>query len=105
MLQCSNGSYYTGYTTDIKKRYLEHCDGSSKCKYTRSFPPIGIAASWQIDCDLSTILKIEAHIKNLSRSEKDSLVAQPTQLPTLISATIRDDVMIEALLNPIEPDQ
>ena len=73
ILECSNGNYYTGYTTDLERRYQEHLQGSAKCKYTRSFPPRRIAAHWRIDTDLSGILKIEAAIKRLSKIEKKRL--------------------------------
>ena len=31
ILECSNGSYYTGYTTDMERRYQEHLDGTADC--------------------------------------------------------------------------
>lgn len=80
ILECSNGSFYTGYTTDMERRYQEHLAGSAKCKYTRSFPPVGIAACWEIDGDVSEALKLERYIKSLSKTEKLSLIAEPEQL-------------------------
>lgn len=70
ILECCNNTFYTGYTTDIQRRYQEHCQGSEKCKYTRSFPPRRIAACWETSADLSTTMKIESEIKKLSRIEK-----------------------------------
>lgn len=75
MIECQDGSLYTGYTTNIERRYAEHEAGSPKCKYTRAHPPRRLAASWKFDCDLSTILSIEAHVKKLSRQEKKLLIA------------------------------
>ncbi len=74
ILECKNGSFYTGYTTDLQRRYQEHAVGSAKCKYTRSFPPKRIAAA--IDCgdDLSKALKLEKEIKQLSKSEKTEFI-------------------------------
>jgi len=74
ILECSNKTFYTGYTTDIKRRYQEHCDGSSKCKYTRSFPPRSLAAYWEIEGDLSFVMKIEHQIKRLSKQQKRALI-------------------------------
>ena len=85
ILTCSNGAYYTGYTTDIKRRYQEHQQGSSKCKFTRSFPPKELSACWQIQCDLSSILKIERIIKKLSKLEKKQLVDNQSMLTDLVS--------------------
>ena len=80
ILECSNGSFYTGYTTDLERRYREHCQGSLKCKYTRAFPPRRIAASWQFESDLSLVLKIENMIKALSRAKKEELIKHPEMM-------------------------
>jgi putative endonuclease len=80
ILECVNGSYYTGYTNDIERRYQEHCEGSSKCKYTRSYPPRRIAACWEMDCSLSEALKLECYVKGLSKQQKYALVAAPKNL-------------------------
>lgn len=85
LLECSNGSYYTGYTTDMERRYQEHLNGSAKCKYTRSFPPRRIAAHWSLEVDLSRILKIEAAIKRLTKLDKSKLVKVPTRLLDIIN--------------------
>ncbi len=86
ILECVNGCYYTGYTTDMERRYQEHIDGSSKCKYTRSFPPIKIAACWTIQSDdASLALKIEKKIKRLTKQEKTMLIAQPNRLKDVIT--------------------
>lgn len=80
MLQCSNGSYYTGYTTDMARRYQEHVKGTAKCKYTRSFKPLNIARCWAIlDCR-STVMKIEKFIKKLPKKEKEALILKPNRL-------------------------
>jgi len=77
IIECSNGAYYTGYTTDIERRYQEHLEGTSKCKYTRSFPPKRLAAYWQLDSNVSLALKLERKIKRLSKAEKQALIANP----------------------------
>jgi putative endonuclease len=81
MLECINGSYYTGYTTDIDRCYQEHLLGTDKCKYTRAFPPVRIAACWTIDSvDLSAALKVEKYIKKMSKAEKLKLISDPGKL-------------------------
>ncbi len=82
ILHCENNTYYTGYTTDIKKRYQSHINGNSKCKYTRSFKPLCIAQCWKINSDKSFAMKIEAKIKKLSRSDKEKIIADPFLLLT-----------------------
>ncbi len=93
MLECSNGAFYTGYTTDIVRRYEEHRQGSAKCKYTRSFPPKRIAACWQVEEALSLVLQCEHAIKKLSKHKKEKLVESPE--------TLVDCLALNASLNVI----
>ena len=82
ILHCENDTYYTGYTTDIKRRYQSHIDGTSKCKYTRSFKPLRIAQCWKINGKKAFAMKIEASIKKLSRSQKEKIITDPGLLVT-----------------------
>jgi putative endonuclease len=77
ILLCDNGAYYTGYTTDLKRRYQEHVEGTGKCKFTKSFKPLRIAQSWEIQGSKSLAMKIEKRIKMLSKKEKEQLILQP----------------------------
>ena len=89
ILECSNNSFYTGYTTDLERRYEEHCEGSAKCKFTRSFPPKKLAASWVLN-DLSTALKVEMKIKSLSKHKKEELVNKVKTTNELLSILFPD---------------
>lgn len=80
ILHCSNNSYYTGYTTDLNRRFIEHLEGTAKCKYTRSFKPIKIAQAWKITGTRADAQGIERYIKKLSKKEKQNLITQPTLL-------------------------
>ncbi len=79
ILLCKNGAFYTGYTSDLSRRFEEHLAGTAKCKYTRSFKPIKIAQSWQVN-DLKMAMRLENHIKKLNRQEKERLIALPELL-------------------------
>lgn len=83
MLYCENHTYYTGYTTDLMKRYQSHVDGTGKCKYTRSFKPVRIAQSWQIQGSKADAMRIECYIKSLSRAEKEKVIESPSLLNTV----------------------
>ena len=78
ILECSNGSFYTGYTNNLEKRYQEHCEGRG-AKYTRSFKPLRIARSWEV-ADKAQAMKAEAYIKGLARPFKIKLIAETYQL-------------------------
>lgn len=79
ILNCENNKLYTGYTTDIVRRYQEHLLGTN-CKYTRSFKPLSIAACWKILATKSEALKIEHFIKKMTRKQKNQLILNPDQL-------------------------
>ncbi len=79
ILLCNNGAYYTGYTTDLNRRFVEHLAGTAKCKYTRSFKPIKIAQSWQVD-NTKLAKRLEIYIKKLSKKEKEILILSPELL-------------------------
>lgn len=79
ILLCENGCYYTGFTANLEKRYAAHMNGIAS-KYTRSFKPVSIAQSWKIFGGKSLAMKIERHIKKLSRTQKENLIADPNLL-------------------------
>ena len=73
ILECSpSGSLYTGRTTDLNRRFMEHVTGVG-AKYTRAHTPRRIAW-WEGGHDASTSGKREAAIKRLSRQQKLALV-------------------------------
>jgi putative endonuclease len=78
ILQCENQSYYTGYTTDLMRRYQDHQSG--KCKYTRSFKPIAIAKAWKISGTKGSAMKVENVIKKMTHQEKFGLLQNPERL-------------------------
>lgn len=80
ILLCSNGCYYTGYTSDLERRYQEHLEGSAKSKYTRSFKPVKLAQSWKIEGGRGDAMKLESYIKSLNRAEKERLIKHPELL-------------------------
>lgn len=77
ILHCENNTYYTGYTTDLEKRYQAHVSGKGRCKYTRSFKPLGIAQSWEVTGSKAYAMQLERKIKQLSRAEKEIIIAYP----------------------------
>lgn len=84
VLRCSDNSLYTGYTTDLARRYAEHCSSSFSnrkgAKYTKSHKPESIAAAWTTH-NMSTALRFEAFIKGMTKSDKESLIKTPTDIP------------------------
>lgn len=68
LLQCADGSLYTGITTDVERRFNEHLSGKGG-RYTRSHKPVCLLASHPVGTK-SQALRAELAIKSLPREEK-----------------------------------
>ncbi len=77
ILECADGSYYTGWTNDLERRVWEHNEKKG-AKYTRSRTPVKLVYYEEFETK-SEALKREAAIKKLDRSEKDALIANRTR--------------------------
>lgn len=74
ILQCRDGSLYTGITTDVEKRLEAHRSGKG-AKYTRGRGPLELV--YRETCeDHSQALKRELEMKALARQEKLRLIDQ-----------------------------
>ena len=72
LIQCEDGSIYTGITTDLERRFKEHSDKVGG-HYTRAHKVEKIL--YKEECPTrSEALKREAQIKKLRRKEKLKLI-------------------------------
>ena len=69
MLECADGSLYTGWTTDMNKRLQAHQQGTG-ARYTRSRLPVKLVYLEEVP-DRKTALKREYALRKLKRSEKE----------------------------------
>jgi len=72
ILQCHDGTLYTGWTTDLEARFAAHNEGSG-AKYTKGRGPVTLLYSETFESK-SEALKREIAIKKLSRAEKLKLI-------------------------------
>jgi putative endonuclease len=77
ILSCADGTFYTGWTTDIPKRLKTHNAGKG-ARYTRSRLPVEVVASWSFS-NQAEAMQFEYQIKQLSRHQKQALIAQSQQ--------------------------
>lgn len=68
VLECSDGSYYAGYTNDLVKRIRVHNEGKG-AKYTRAKRPVNCIYSERFETKTDA-LKAEYAFKQLSRKQK-----------------------------------
>ena len=77
LLECRDGSIYTGITTDVAARFAVHACGKG-ARYTRSHPPARVLGSFEYP-DRSAALKAEHAIRQLSPGQKREMCRdQPT---------------------------
>jgi putative endonuclease len=74
LLECRNGSIYTGIAVDVHARYNAHASGKG-ARYTRSNPPRRLLAVLEYP-DRSAASKAEYAMKRLSAAQKRSLCLQ-----------------------------
>tara|TARA_B100000963_G_scaffold269671_1_gene237794 strand:- start:3136 stop:3432 length:297 start_codon:yes stop_codon:yes gene_type:complete len=74
ILCCSDGTYYTGITTDIQRRLNEHNTGNG-AKYTKNRTPV-LLEEFKSFNSRSEATKEEIRIKKLTRAKKEKLIGE-----------------------------
>ncbi|MEC5407148.1 GIY-YIG nuclease family protein [Paraburkholderia sp. MPAMCS5] len=82
LLECSDGSVYTGIATDVQARFHKHVSGAG-ARYTRSRKPVRVLASFEL-ADRSSASRAEYWVKRLTPSEKRSLAAGARTLDSVV---------------------
>ena len=78
ILECADGTYYTGWTTDPERRVKQHNKGIG-ARYTKTRRPVKLVYLEE-QPDKITALKRELAIKKLKRVQKSKLVEESTQV-------------------------
>ena len=73
VVECADGTLYTGITTDISRRLNEHNYGSRGAKYTRSRRPVKLRLTHEYK-GRSPALKAEYKFKKLTRKQKKEII-------------------------------
>ena len=68
LIECRDGSIYTGITVDVTARYAAHARGDG-ARYTRSHPPARLLAILEYP-DRASASRAEHAVKTLSAAEK-----------------------------------
>jgi predicted GIY-YIG superfamily endonuclease len=80
MLRCADGSLYTGWSTDVRRRIERHRTGKAS-RYTASRLPVELALEMPM-ADRRAAMREEARIKRLDRAGKLALIASFSSLPS-----------------------
>lgn len=73
IVKCADGTYYTGWTNDLKKRLATHNAGKG-AKYTRTRLPVQLVYHEEFASEHEARSR-EWHLKQLSRKEKERLIS------------------------------
>lgn len=83
ILKCSDNSYYTGITSNLEKRIVEHQSGKHKDSYTYKRRPVELA----FYCSFTNVemaIETEKQLKKWSRVKKEALIHNECEkLPNL----------------------
>jgi putative endonuclease len=81
LIECRDGSVYTGIATDVARRHAEHAAGKG-ARYTRSHPPLRLLAHFEYP-DRAAATRAEHAIKQLTPAQKRALRDQTVELSAL----------------------
>ena len=72
ILECKDGSYYTGWTNNLEKRLQDHNAGKG-AKYTKARRPV-LLAHYETFTTKEEAMRREYAIKQMTRAEKEKLI-------------------------------
>ncbi len=73
ILKCADGTFYTGITTDLRRRLEEHNSSVLGAKYTRGRRPVKLAYFRKMK-NKPLAAKVECLIKKMTKIAKKKLV-------------------------------
>jgi putative endonuclease len=85
LLECADGSVYTGIAVDVDARFAQHANGTG-ARYTRSRKPVRMLASFEL-ADRASASRAEYWVKRLAPRDKRALAAGVIALDSVLAAS------------------
>lgn len=83
ILKCSDGTFYTGVTSNLEKRISEHQSGKHADSYTFTRRPLQLVFYSEFT-DINLVIEKEKQIKKWSKAKKEALIKNEfDKLPNL----------------------
>ncbi|WP_414451219.1 GIY-YIG nuclease family protein [Burkholderia sp. 22PA0099] len=82
LIECEDGSIYTGITTDVDARFAQHANGKG-ARYTRARKPLRVLASFA-RADRSSASSAEYWVKRLAPAQKRALASGQRTLESVL---------------------
>ena len=76
ILECCDGTYYTGITNDLERRFRQHNDGRG-ARYTRTRRPVKLLYTENCEGRSKALIR-ECAVKSLPRDKKRKLIELPS---------------------------
>ena len=73
IVECADGTYYTGSTDDVARRVRAHNEGKTGAKYTKARRPVRLIYK-EVCVSKGAALSREAAIKRLTKAGKRALI-------------------------------
>ena len=84
LIRCHDGSLYTGITTDVKRRLVEHQKNiGAGAKYLRGRGPLTLVFQKKLG-SRSLALGVESKVKKLPKARKKELIRDNTCIDEII---------------------
>jgi putative endonuclease len=88
LLRCFDGTFYTGVTNDIERRYAEHCFGDDPTCYTSSRRPLRLAYAGEFQ-RIEDAIAFEKRLKTWSHKKKRALAERDWPLLRILAVRRR----------------
>ena len=76
ILRCEDDTLYTGIAADLERRMKQHFSKDKRCaRYTRWHTAKRLEAAWE-SADRASASRLEYRIKQLTREQKERLIAE-----------------------------
>jgi len=99
MLRCFDGTFYTGITNNIERRYEEHCMGYNETCYTHSRRPLQLVYAGEFSHP-SDAIDFEKQLKGWSHKKKRALADQDWPLLNRLSVSQSAPAIAKAAAAP-----
>lgn len=83
LIRCADDTIYTGISTDVARRFQEHCVGGNRgARYLRGRGPLSLERKLRVG-DHGRAARLEWRVKRLSRCDKEALIRGKIRLKDL----------------------
>ncbi|WP_233862631.1 GIY-YIG nuclease family protein [Paraburkholderia adhaesiva] len=89
LLECADGSVYTGIAIDVAARFEQHVNGTG-ARYTRSRKPVQVLASFEL-ANRAQASSAEYWVKRLTPREKRALATGMRTLESVLPVVATDE--------------